>query len=39
MAIFGWLTMKEAERYSQAADRKKLAGGAMRLLQQTEKGT
>jgi hypothetical protein len=39
MAIFGWLTMKEAERYSQAAERKKLAGNAMSKLQRIEKGT
>jgi integrase len=32
MAIFGWLTMKEAERYTQAAQRKKLAGRAAQLL-------
>src|SRR5262249_49928695 len=32
MAIFGWLTMKEAERYTQAAQRKKLARNAAQLL-------
>jgi hypothetical protein len=32
MSIFGWLTMKEAERYTQAAERKRLAGAAMKLL-------
>jgi integrase len=32
MAIFGWQTVKEAERYTQAAQRKRLAGGAERLL-------
>jgi len=32
MAIFGWLTMKEAERYTGAARRKKLARNAARLL-------
>lgn len=32
MAIFGWQTMKEAERYTQAAQRKRLAGSAERLL-------
>jgi integrase len=32
MAIFGWLTMKEAERYSQAARRKNLARNAAKLL-------
>lgn len=32
MAIFGWLTMSEAERYTRAAQRRKMAGDAMRLL-------
>jgi integrase len=32
MAIFGWLTMKEAERYTQAARRKNLARNAAKLL-------
>ena len=32
MAIFGWLTMKEADRYTQAARRKKLARNAGHLL-------
>lgn len=32
MSIFGWLTMKEAERYTKAAQRKKLAGRAGTLL-------
>jgi hypothetical protein len=32
MAIFGWLTMKEAERYTQSARRKKLAQNAANLL-------
>ena len=32
MSIFGWLTMKEAERYTRAAERRKLAGGATKLL-------
>lgn len=32
MAIFGWLTMREAERYTQAARRRRLAGNAGRLL-------
>jgi site-specific recombinase XerD len=32
MAIFGWLTMKEAERYTQAAQRKRLARNAGDLL-------
>jgi hypothetical protein len=29
MAIFGWLTLKEAERYTRAAQRKRMAGDAM----------
>ncbi len=32
MSIFGWLTMKEAEHYTQAARRKVLARNATRLL-------
>ena len=32
MAIFGWATLKEAERYTKAARRKKMAGDAMSLL-------
>jgi integrase len=32
MAIFGWLTVAEAERYTQAAQRKKMAGEAMPLM-------
>lgn len=32
MAIFGWLTMKEAERYTQAARRRRLARNAGELL-------
>jgi integrase len=34
MAIFGWQTVKEAERYTRAAQRKRLAGSAERLLAQ-----
>ena len=33
-AIFGWRSDKEAERYTQAADRKSLGSGADRLLSQ-----
>jgi site-specific recombinase XerD len=36
MAIFGWLTMAEAERYTQAAQRKRMAGDAMGLLMRQE---
>jgi len=32
MAIFGWKTMKEAERHTRAARQKITAGSAMRLL-------
>lgn len=32
MAVFGWMTMREAERYTRAAQRKKLAADASRLL-------
>ncbi len=33
MSIFGWLTLKEAERYTRAAEQKRLAAGAMQLLE------
>lgn len=36
MSIFGWMTLKEAERYTKAAERKRLAGGAMHLLRRSE---
>lgn len=32
MAIFGWLSLKEAERYCQGAQRRRLARNATRLL-------
>src|SRR5262249_58952075 len=32
MAIFGWLTVKQAENYTRAAERNKLAKGGMVLL-------
>jgi integrase len=32
MAIFGWRTIKQAELYTRAAERKRLAGDAMHLL-------
>lgn len=32
MAIFGWQSLQEAERYTRQADRRRLAGRAMRLL-------
>lgn len=37
MAIFGWQTVKEAERYTRAAQRKRLAGSATRLLAERRK--
>jgi integrase len=36
MSIFGWQTIKEAERYTKAARRKKMAGDAMPLLRRTK---
>jgi hypothetical protein len=39
MSIFGWLTLKEAERYTRAVEQKKIAGRAMRMLERGEKGT
>jgi integrase len=33
MSIFGWLTLKEAERYTRAAEQKKLAARAMSWLE------
>ena len=35
MAIFGWRTIKQAEAYTRAAERAKLAGEAMHLLART----
>lgn len=37
MSIFGWLTLKEAERYTKSAERKRLAGDAMHLLRRDKK--
>jgi len=31
-AVFGWTTLREAERYTRTANRKALAGGVMRKL-------
>jgi len=39
MAIFGWRTLKQAELYTRTAERKRLAGGAIGLLQRTKNGT
>ena len=34
MAIFGWQTVKEAERFTRSAERKRFSGSAKRLLNQ-----
>jgi integrase len=39
MSIFGCLTLKEAERYTRAAEQKKIAGRAMTMLERGEKRT
>lgn len=39
MAIFGWLTLAEAERYTRAASRARLASDGMRFLDRGENGT
>ena len=39
MAIFGWLTLKEAERYTRAAEQKKIAARAMPMLERGRRGT
>jgi len=39
MSIFGWLTLKEAERYTRTAEQKKIAGRAMTLLERGKKRT
>jgi integrase len=36
MAIFGWLTMRQAEAYTRTAERKRMAGDAMGLLMRQE---
>ncbi len=36
MSIFGWLTLKEAERYTRAAEQKTLAANAMSLLERKD---
>ena len=36
MAIFGWDTLKEAERYTRGADQRQLAEAAMHLLEAPE---
>ena len=38
MAMFGWDTLKEAERYTRAADQQRLAEAAMHMLEE-QKGT
>lgn len=37
MAIFGWATIREAERYTKAADRRRLARGGMAHLSRPER--
>lgn len=37
-AIFGWKTLSEAQRYTQAAEQKRLPGDAMGLLARTKEG-
>ena len=39
MSIFGWLTLKEAERYTRAAERKRLAKSGKHLLARGEEKT
>jgi integrase len=39
MAIFGWETLKEAERYTRAADQLRLAEAAMHMLEAEQNGT
>jgi hypothetical protein len=39
MSIFGWLTLKEAERYTRAAERRKLAARGMGRLVPIKSGT
>ena len=39
MAIFGWLSLKEAERHTRGAERKKLAERGMGLLVPLKTGT
>jgi hypothetical protein len=39
MAIFGWDTLKEAERYTRDADQLRLAESAMPLLQWSEQNS
>ena len=36
MAIFGWLSVEEAERYTKAAQREKMASDAMGLMMRRE---
>ena len=39
MSIFGWLTLKEAERYTRAVEQKRIAARAMPMLERGKKGT
>jgi hypothetical protein len=37
MAMFDWTTISQAEVYTQAANRKRMAGDAMRLIEFVDK--
>jgi hypothetical protein len=39
MAWFGWRSLKEAERYTRAANRKKLAASVVPLFERAKDGT
>jgi hypothetical protein len=39
MAIFGWDTLKEAERYTRNADQRRLAESAMHMLETLEQNS
>jgi hypothetical protein len=39
MAIFGWDTLKEAERYTRGADQLRLAEAAMHMLETAEQSS
>ena len=39
MSIFGWMTLKEAERYTRAVEQKKMAAKAMPMLERGKKRT
>jgi hypothetical protein len=39
MSLFGWMTLKEAERYTKHASRRKMAGEAAHMMQRDKAGT